>query len=153
MRDRTVDFIVAGYERSLETGNMFYLGTALHTVQDSYAGGHVARDKNGLIVNFQDYTKQDHFEHGRLDSAELTKIGFYGTGWNQEAAKNPFIQRQMDDSLSATQDILNMFADGVSPDEFRQRVGDKHFRLADGATIGGPMGNETASLDLSSVEE
>jgi hypothetical protein len=53
-------------------------GSLLHTIQDSYASGHVQREKldggrKGNIVAFQSYTHQDHGKHGHDDA-------FHGSG-------------------------------------------------------------------------
>lgn len=54
------------------------LGSLLHTIQDSYAGGHVVREDHpadsgetshsGRIVYFQDYGAQDGKKHGKYDN-------------------------------------------------------------------------------------
>lgn len=44
------------------------MGSLLHMVQDSYAGGHVERNDKGEVVSFNSYTGQDHAKHATSDA-------------------------------------------------------------------------------------
>lgn len=48
----------------------FTLGLVLHTIQDSFARGHVERDPSGNVVRFQNYNDQDTHAHGEADKEE-----------------------------------------------------------------------------------
>lgn len=46
----------------------FILGKAAHTIEDTYSKSHVVRNFDMEIIQFQDYTSQDHDKHSEADS-------------------------------------------------------------------------------------
>jgi RHS repeat-associated protein len=48
-------------------GSDLDMGKLLHTVQDSFSDSHVARDKSGAILFFENYGEQDADKHGTAD--------------------------------------------------------------------------------------
>ncbi len=69
MKDQDVNSLFGVKEGSKEGAiKERAMGSLLHMVQDSYAGGHVERNDKGEVVSFHSYTGQDHSKHGHSDS-------------------------------------------------------------------------------------
>jgi RHS repeat-associated protein len=92
------------------------LGMALHTLQDSWAGGHVVRDANGLIQWFQDYNGQSLHYHEHNDHISSDTQGNFNSAVSTSVLM--ILQAESDDAIDS------------SP----------FFRLAPGARVGHPPG-------------
>lgn len=56
------------------------IGRTLHIIQDSYAPGHVIRNENGEIIQFQTYKGQDKEAHRQGDLIPMTPGGLLDLG-------------------------------------------------------------------------
>lgn len=58
----------------------WHVGRVLHTIQDSYARGHVTRDDDGLPKHYQNYSFQNAKKHGAADK-ERGSREYYAAEW------------------------------------------------------------------------
>ncbi len=98
------------------------LGMALHTLADSWAGGHTIRNSDGKIRLFQDFNGQSQHYHKHHDHLSAATLGNYNSA-----------------VAASVQMILQ--ATGESP------VDSSHFfQLAPGALVGRQPGTEAAAF-------
>ena len=96
----------------------FYLGMALHYLQDSFTPGHASRNEKGEITRFQDYNKQSPHLHAEEDEVGL----FSQTFWSQ-------VMRSVE--------LIRVFQDRpLKDDQLRTYLRDHFYPLADGAQSG-----------------
>lgn len=133
-KDLTLAQLYAGQgkdpkDTDLKTLQTHALGSLLHMVQDSYAGGHVKRDANGQILQFQTYPEQDHDAHG--DSDKL-KIG-EGETFDDALAKNPLALQ----AVNSSADILAALDRGASEQELMKIIDEQVLTLSPDAKPSG----------------
>lgn len=105
-------------------------GSLLHLVQDSYAGGHVAREANGLIKEFHSYSGQDADKHDKADQ------------WNSAGSDRQRIRRLGggSDALQTSTWILQKVALGQKWTDVALDLANGPFRLSDAPRLSGPGG-------------
>lgn len=105
------------------------MGSLMHMVQDSYAGGHTEREdlgngRKGNIINFHAYAHQDHDKHAEKD-------GFKG-GYHPKESPEQQIAR-LDGGIDAveqcTQLLLLMNKKNANWDEIKQHLTQHAFAL------------------------
>jgi hypothetical protein len=112
----------------------FELGKALHTLEDSYALSHTAREQTvndngtvtfGAITRFQSYGAQDHGKHGKGDVVV--------------DSRDPVSQGSYDAAVAATTHLLEMFRDKtiVGGNRVREWLENGPLALTKGAINGG----------------
>jgi hypothetical protein len=105
------------------------MGSLLHMVQDSYAGGHSKRDADGKISSFHAYPNQDHSKHGHSD-----EIG-EGDTLEEQLKNTPGAS----DAIKHSADILKMMHDPkMKTDDILKHLNDKTFALSDKTEDAGP---------------
>ena len=67
LRDNIVNGILSDVNAFRDDGNYLKLGAALHTLGDTFAPSHTARNKNGEILRYQDFNAQDSSKHKKGD--------------------------------------------------------------------------------------
>ena len=67
--DKIIGQLREWWTQGVESRSDFELGRIIHVVHDAHSASHVARDKNGGILFFQNYNEQDAGLHGEADQA------------------------------------------------------------------------------------
>lgn len=82
------------------------IGTVLHLIQDSYAGGHIERDNGHDVISYLSYTRQDYEKHKIKDG--------WGVGvWEEWTKPNTMLARNIpnySEIIIRSHDVLRLLA-------------------------------------------
>ncbi len=124
--DKIVHQAVQWYEQAQKEKNIFHVGKILHIVQDSYSEAHTIRSKDGKIVTFQSYDKQDPNKHEKADV-----IPRWGTWRDVPGAIS---------ALQASTKILELYKSEASSKALEDYLRNQVFPFENGLTKNQPAG-------------
>jgi len=130
MGDRTVKELFGWGKGHFEDIRQRAIGALFHMIQDSFAEGHVQRNKKDEIVEFHAYGGQDEKKHAEHDTL--------GGSWYQSLGER---LKQTGGALSAIDacaTVMEMIAEGKGTDEIVGHLDKTVFALASGVKSAGP---------------